>query len=126
MPTTLPVPSGPTPTPSVAGAKIQVYSDSDCTVQLSSFSWGSLSPGATRTVSLYVRNEGTVAVTLTKAMTNLSPASLDNFLTLTWNYDGQTLSPQATLAVTLTLSVSASTPVTPNFGFDTIVSGVAN
>ncbi len=125
-PTTLPVPSGPTPTPSVAGAKIQVYSDSACTVTLSSFSWGSLSPGATRTVSLYVRNEGTVAVTLTKAMTNLSPASLGNFLTLTWNYDGQTLGPQSTLAVTLTLSVAASTPVTPNFGFDTIVSGVGN
>jgi hypothetical protein len=72
-------------------------------------------------MKLYVRNEGTQPVTLSKALANWNPTSLSSYLTINWDYNNQTLTPSSTVAVTLSLTVSATTQATANFSFDTII-----
>jgi hypothetical protein len=75
----------------------------------------------TKSLTLCIRNEGNLAVTLSKTLANCNPSSLQSYLTLNWNYGGQTIIPSATLAVTLSLTVASNTPATSSFGFDTII-----
>lgn len=117
----------PTPTPSPSPtAKIAIYADATCTTALSSISWGQVTPGATVDQTLYIRNEGQSAVSLYKSVTNWTPTTLSNYLTLSWNYADQTINPNDVLEVTLFLSVAANTPATSSFGFDTVITATSN
>jgi hypothetical protein len=74
---------------------------------------------------LYIRNEGTAAVTLSKSLSNWNPSSLSSYLTLSWNYGNQALNPSTSLAITLSLTVASNTPATSSFGFDTIITAAS-
>ena len=120
-----------TPTPTVfpsspSSVKLGTYSNSECTIALSSINWGQLTPGATTALTLYVRNEGTTAITLYKSVANWNPAGLSNYLTLYWNYNNQSINPSASLALTLSLTVADNTPVTNSFGFDTTITATSS
>jgi hypothetical protein len=132
-PTPTPAPTStptPTPSPTVSSSpspsvKLVTYSDAACTNALSSINWGQLSLGATTTLTLYVRNEGTTAVTLSKSVTNWNPTSLSSYLTLNWDYNNQAVNPSAVVAVTLSLTIAANAPVTSSFGFDTTITAMS-
>jgi hypothetical protein len=88
---------------------------------VSSLSWGVISPSAAKNLTVHVRNEGNIPITLTKAMANLNPSNLATYLTLDWDYGNQPLDPGETLKLTLTLSVSESIANISNFSFDTTI-----
>ena len=117
--------SSPSPTPNPS-ALIGIYSDPACTTTLSSISFGQLTVGATKTITIYVHNQGNQGVTLSKSITNYNPATLSTYLTLTWDYSNQTVSPSATLAVKLSLTVAPNTPATNNFGFSATITATSN
>jgi hypothetical protein len=79
--------------------------------------------GATTTKVLYISNQASNPVTLSKSMSNINPTSLANYLTLNWDYTNQPLSAGATIKITLSLALSANTPAISNFSFDTIITG---
>ncbi len=119
--------STPTPSPSSSPSSVQigVYSNSGCTTAESSISWGQIAPGGTNTVTVYVRNLGTQSVTLALSLTNVNPTGLSSYLTLKWNYAGQTLAASASLAVTLSLTVAASVSGVSSFSFNTVIAGTS-
>jgi hypothetical protein len=88
---------------------------------MSSINFGQLIVGATKTITIYVHNEGSQGVTLSKSITNWNPTTLSNYLTLNWNYTNQIVSPSTTLAVTLSLIVASNTPAMSSFSFDTTI-----
>jgi hypothetical protein len=104
-----------------AESPLGIYSNQACTSPLSSITWGALTPGASSTVTLYVWNKANTAVTLTKSTANWNPSTLSNYLTLNWDYGGQTIPSNGTKKVTLTLSLAANTPYMSNFSFDTSI-----
>jgi hypothetical protein len=73
-------------------------------------------------VTVYVRNEGNVAASLSLATDNWNPSNASNYLALSWNYVGQPLSPQEVTSVTLILTVSPSVHGIESFSFDIIIS----
>jgi len=77
-----------------------------------------LEPGSDKTVTVYVRNEGNTVVTLSKVAQNWNPSTASSYMTLNWNYAGQTLSVNQLLQVKLTLVVSPSVSGITNFSFD--------
>lgn len=97
---------------------VGVYWDAALTNSVASIDWGTLDPGATKDVTFYIRNEGNSAATLTMNAVNWSPSTASNYMTLTWNYGGQSINVGASVQVKLTLSVSASATGITNFGFD--------
>ncbi len=108
----------------VKAVNLGLYWDNVCTNTTVAVDWGLFSPGAASSVTLYVRNEGSSAVKLNLTTRNWNPANASEYITLTWNREGQVFEPQTVVTATLTLSVSANISGITGFGFDTIVTGV--
>lgn len=106
---------------SVKGIGVGIYSDSAATIQMSSIDWGVIDPGSSKIVSVYVKNQGNSAVTLSKIAQNWNPTTSSSYLTLNWDYSGQTLSVNQVLLVKLTLVVSSNISGITNFSFDIII-----
>ena len=100
---------------------IGVYWDSRLTSKASTTNWGILQPGTQKSLTVYIHNEGNYPVTLSLSTSNWTPSTASAYLTLTWNYDGQTISPSEQMQVALTLTVSSNITGTSNFSFDIIM-----
>jgi hypothetical protein len=102
---------------------VGVYTDYQCNTPLSSIPWGKLEPGESQSVICYIRNEGNSPSTLSMYTSNWNPASAENYLTLSWNYNGQPINADASVQVTFTLSVDESIEGVTNFSFDITIVG---
>jgi uncharacterized membrane protein len=102
---------------------IEVYQNKDLTDKVTAINWGTLKPGDTKTYTIYVHNKGNLPLTLSLSTSNWSPQSASNYLTLTWNYNGQTINKGETVQVTLTLNVSPSVTGISGFRFDITAAG---
>jgi len=107
---------------SVKSVGIGVYGDSNCTDRVSSIDWGVVEPGSTKNVTVYVRNEGNVAVSLQLNATNWSPVNASSFVGLSWDYDGKRVSSGEVVEVVLILSLTYKLDIT-EFSFDIIIIG---
>ncbi len=88
---------------------IGVYSDSSCTQNLTSISWGSIAAGGSTTKTIYVKNTGTGTLTLsTPTVSGWTPSGASTYITLTWDKTGTQLTAGQSVTATLTLSVSSS------------------
>jgi len=97
---------------------VGVYQDSHCTKALSSIDWGVLEPGSSEDVTCYVRNELSSVSTLSMYTSNWSPSNASDYMTLNWDYGGQSIDVDEVVQVTFTLSVDASIEGITNFSFD--------
>ena len=101
---------------------VGVYRDHNCTSPVSLINWGTVEPGSTNNVTVYVRNEGNTAANISMTTENWNPQNAPNYLTLNWNYNGQQLNPSEAVQITLSLDVSSSVQGIENFSFDIIIS----
>lgn len=97
---------------------VGVYWDTSCTNLVSSIDWGSLEPGASSDVTLYIRNEGSSASTISKYTSNWNPSNAWAYITLSWDYAGQQIEQNEVIQVTMTLSISSSIKEITSFSFD--------
>ena len=97
---------------------IGVYWDDNSTSNVNTLEWGLLTPGSTKSFTVYVSNEGLVPLTLSISTSNWSPPAASNYLTLTWDYNGQPVTASVTVPVTITLKVSTAITGINNFNFD--------
>ena len=102
---------------------IGAYWDDSATNRVNGIDWGILEPGVQKSFVVYFLNEGNFAETLRMSTSNWTPSVASTYLTLGWNYNGQTIKAGENLQVTLTLSVSASITGVTAFDFDIIVVG---
>jgi hypothetical protein len=102
---------------------VGIYQDGGCANALTSISWGSLEPGVTRESTIFVKNEGTVALKLTMTVGNWNPVSASNYITLTWSRENYVLSPGNVISATLTLTISSSVSGISDFSFDVTITG---
>lgn len=79
-------------------------------------------PSSMNNVTVYVRNEGDVAASISLSTENWNLSNASDYLTLSWNYDGRPLNPLDVVQVTLTLTVSSSVQRITSSSFDTIIS----
>jgi len=61
---------------------IGVYSDSACTTVKSAISWGSLAVGSSTTQTVYLKNTGTAAMTLSLSSSNWTPTNAKTYITV--------------------------------------------
>jgi hypothetical protein len=107
-------------------AEIGVYYDSSCNTPLTSLSWGTLEPGGSQAITCYIKNEGSSALTLSMYPSAWNPAEAADYLTLTWNYNGASISPDASVQVIFTLSVDESIEGITSFSFDVNIVGTSS
>jgi len=108
-------------------AGIGVYSDSNCTIPLTSLPWGTLQPGGSQNMDCYIKNEGNTPLTLSLQISGWSPVDAENYLDLNWDYNEAPIGAGAVIYVTFTLSVDAGITVTgiKSFSFDITIVGTS-
>jgi len=111
-------------TGNVKAVGVGVYSDSACNQTVLSIPWGTLDPGESSDETVYIRNDGNVAVVLSMTTENWDPSSASSHITLSWNLEeGYVLNPGQSVQTVLTLSVSSSISGVESFTFDIIITG---
>jgi len=111
-------------TGNVKAIGVGVYSDSTCSQEVLSIQWGNLDPGESRNETVYIRNEGSIAVVLSMTTENWDPASASSYITLSWNLEqGYVLNHGQSVETVLTLSVSSNISGVESFTFDIIITG---
>jgi hypothetical protein len=97
------------------------YWDSNCTNLVEEVDWGPIEPGSTVDVTVFVRNEGSQTISLDITAENWSPIETASYMTFSSNCIGQTISPQETLQITLSLTTSPNIEEITSFNFDITV-----
>jgi len=105
-------------TGTVKAVGVGVYWDQALTNPVSSINWGTLEPGSSVNKTVFIRNEGNTGATLSMTTSNWNPSGASSYMTLSWNYGGQTLSAGQVVQVRFTLSVSSSITGITGFSFD--------
>jgi hypothetical protein len=107
----------------ISAVNVGVYSDYQCTTNCTSISWGSLQPDDEATRTVYVKNTGSVPITITMTTENWAPTSASSVLDLTWNRQNYVLNSGQSVSAALTLAVDSDTGSLTNFSFDIIITG---
>jgi hypothetical protein len=100
-----------------------VYSDSDCTQVVTALNVGTLNPGGTATQTVYIKNTGKVAETLTMTTNNWTPTNANTRLTLSWNRQNTVLNAGESIQATLTLTAASNTGSLTTFSCDVTLTG---
>ncbi len=110
----------------ISSINIGVYSDSACTLNLTSINWGTISPGSSATHTIYVKNTGTASMTLNMTTNGWNPTSANGPVALSWNRESTVLNAGQSTNATLTLTVSSSinSSIT-TFSFNIIITGIS-
>jgi len=102
---------------------VGVYWESSCNTNVSTIDWQYLAPGASRNVTVYVRNNGNVPMTLGMTTSSWSPLSASNYIALVWNREGNQVGEGGVVETVLTLSVSPDIANITSFSFDITITG---
>lgn len=70
--------------------------------------WGTFQLGESKNVSFTIKSISNTPTKIAYRITDFSPESLADFMTLDWNYTETTLQPQEQIPIRFTLSLSAS------------------
>ena len=108
---------------SVKGVGLGVYWDLQCKNATSSIDFGLLDPGSYKDFTLYLKNEGNTVLTLNMTSKNWNPIEAANYMSLTWNREGQQVSPDQVISFVITLSVSSNIQDISSFSLDITISG---
>ncbi len=106
-------------------AGLRIYRDYRCTQRIYSISWGDLDPGDSITKTVYVKNTGSVALTLHLLKTDWSPATANESITITWNREHILLYPYRVTTARLTLTVSQDIQENTTFRVNLGIRGVS-
>jgi hypothetical protein len=91
---------------SIKGVGVGVYMDSSCNNQLTSVNFGLLEAGSQKQITFYLRNEGNADLALSMTSKDWNPIEAADYLSLTWNREGQQIRPNQVISCVLTLTVS--------------------
>ena len=107
----------------VTTVNLGVYSDSDCTQNCTSISWGAIYPGNSTSTTVYVKNTGTVPITLSITTESWSPTNGEDYLTLTWDRQDEILDVGDSVSANLTLMAASDTGDLAGFSFNIVIIG---
>ena len=113
-------PSPPPPEPVV---EVDVYSDSACTQKVTEVSWGEIQSGKRKSNTIYVKNQGDIGIVLSLFTENWTPDNAANYMELSWDYNGVSISPGEVRSIVLTLLVDSNCPAISSFNFNIIIVG---
>jgi hypothetical protein len=102
---------------------VGVYSDRQCNQNCTSISWGAVYSGHSTSRIIYVKNTGTLPVTLSMTARSWAPTNAGDYLTLTWDQQGTVLQGDESVSANLTLSAASDASDFTNFSFDIVITG---
>ena len=107
----------------ITTVNVSVYTNIQCSQNCTSINWGALYPGNSTTQTVYVKNTGTVPITLTMTADTWTPENADDYLALDWNQEGTILSVGQSVTATLTVTAAADTGDLQDFNVNIVITG---
>ncbi|MGB8780559.1 MAG: hypothetical protein WCD81_07920 [Candidatus Bathyarchaeia archaeon] len=108
----------------ITAVGVGVFSDAACTQNVTSVNWGILTPGSITNYQTYIKSTSNIPITLSLGTDSWNPASAPTYITLSWSYSaGVVIQPNASLPVSLTLTVSSTVTGFTSFTFDIDITG---
>ena len=107
----------------IASANIGIYSDSTCIQSLTSMDWGTIEPGGAVTRTIYIKNIGTIPLTLSLATFSWYPSTANAYMTVTWNLENYVLDVGYSKSTTITITTSTIASSITAFGVDIVITG---
>jgi hypothetical protein len=111
------------PKKTITTVNLGVYTDSACTQTATALNVGALNPGATTTQTVYIKNTGNVAETLTMTTNNWNPTGAGTTLTLSWNRQNTVLNAGTSIQATIKLTAASNTGTLTTFSCDVTLTG---
>lgn len=109
---------------SVIGIGVGIYWNNACTNTTRSLNWGLIDPNSSNNLTIYIRNEDNLAVSLSLNAANWIPSYSSNYISLSWNYSGQILKLNEVIPLKLTLTVSPTICDITDFSLETIITAI--
>jgi hypothetical protein len=100
---------------------VSVYWDAACTDEVATIDWSTLEAESSENKAVYIKNTGNAAATLFLDPDNWNPSAASQYITLDWDYAGQSSNPSAVLEVILTLNISSDISGITDFSFNIII-----
>ena len=107
----------------VTAINLAIYSDSTCKHTITTINFLNINPGSTVTQTIYIKNTGNLAETLTMTANNWNPNSVSRYLNFSWNRQNIVLAAGASIQATLTLTATANIGSLTNFSADVTFTG---
>lgn len=95
-----------------------IYWDKNCTKQVTSINWTTLTPGSAKNITVYVKNLSNTTCYLSVATTNWNPPNAPTYLRYSWTSTNSRIDAGKTLEVKQTLKVTPDITGISNFSFD--------
>ena len=101
--------------------EIGVYKDNSLTDPLTEINWGNLLPGDVVTLSAFIQNEGETPVLLGISTDAWDPREAEQYIALTWNYNGEQIAVGNGISVKFQLTIFSDCTGITRFSFDIVI-----
>jgi len=105
----------------VKGVGLSIWWDYDCTQPVEYIDWGIIEPNETKTALVYIRSRSNVDITLSLTTEDWNPQNASKYITLTWDYNDEPLSPKEVTPIRFYLHVSPDVTGIEDFTFTIVV-----
>jgi len=107
----------------VGTVNVGVYSDSACTQTVSSLTWGTINAGTSTVKTVYVKNLGSVTMTLNMTSNSWTPSNCLTYMSLTWDAGNASVAVGNHVQADFNLTVSPSITGVTAFSFTIVITG---
>lgn len=108
----------------IASVNLAVYWDNACTNPVTAIDWGTIRPGESMSLQVFIKNTGNVPITLSLSTEGWNPSNAGSYIALTWDYiSGTKIQPGSVLKATLKLTVSSNIQGITSFSFNIVITG---
>jgi hypothetical protein len=107
----------------VGTVNVGVYSNTACTQTVSSIAWGTMNPGTSTVQTVYVKNLGSVTMTLNMTSNSWTPSNSPTYMSLTWNAENASVAAGSSVQANFTLTISPSITGISAFSFNIVITG---
>jgi hypothetical protein len=98
-----------------------LYKDIGATTPLSAIDWGKLDPGNSRTVTMYIKNEGTSSLTASFSYGNFTPSTVSQYVTYISDLSSSSLNAGRIRRFSITINVANGVSGIPSFTNDLVI-----
>ena len=95
-----------------------IYWDKNCTQQVTSINWTTLTPGSSKNITVYVKNLSNATCYLSVATTNWNPPNAPTYLKYSWTTTNSKIYAGKSIEIKQTLKVTPDITGISNFSFD--------
>jgi hypothetical protein len=112
-----------TTTGTIRTVNVGVYTDAACTLTATSIDWGTINPGTSIVKTYYVKNQGSVPMTLNMTSNAWTPSNCPTYMSLTWDAENASVAVGNHAQADINLTILPNITGIGAFSFNIIITG---